>query len=161
MAVTSTTVYGGVVALTITLASLANSATAGRQSTVVDNTSDVAIDSIVQVKVTTGTTPTNGNLIQVWAFGTADGTNYSGGAGTTDAGFTPTNVNNMRLLESFTVTSTSNITYVSGSHSIANAFGGTMPRKWGIFVLNNSGVALNATAGNHSVQYSPVKYQSA
>ena len=159
---TSTPLYGSVNTMTCTLASLPSSATAGRQSVVVDNQgTDLAIDSIVQVKVTTGTSPTVNTTIQIWAFGTADGTNYSGGnLGTVDQTITPTGVNQLRLLETIVVTATSNATYGGGPYSIQNAFGGTMPRKWGIFVLNSTGVALNATGGNHSVQYTPVKYQS-
>ena len=160
MSTTAKPLYGSVAALTITLASLAASATAGRQSTVIDNTTDLAVDAIVQCKITTGTTPTVNTLIEIWAFGTGDGTNYSGGAGASDAGLTPTVKPTMKLLETIQVSASSNIAYHSGPHSIQNAFGGTMPRKWGIWVLNNTAVALNSTCGNHVIQYTPVQYQS-
>jgi hypothetical protein len=39
--------------------------------------------------------------------------------------------------------------------SIATAFGGTMPRKWGIVVDNRAG-ALNGTAGNFAATYSGI-----
>jgi hypothetical protein len=36
-----------------------------------------------------------------------------------------------------------------------------MPRKWSVFVVHNTGVALNATGANHEVKHTPVKYESA
>ena len=164
MTTTATPSYGTATALTITLASLATSAglTVGRQSTVADNTSDLGIDAIVQAQITVGTTPTANTWIELWAFGTADGTVYGGAAGASDAGLTPTDKSTMRLLEVIPVpVTTSNVAYISGSHSIQNAFGGTMPRKWGVFVTHNTGVNLNATGGNHTVKYTAVKYASA
>ena len=35
------------------------------------------------------------------------------------------------------------------------------PQKWGIFIVHNTGVALNATGGNHEVKHTPVKFVSA
>jgi hypothetical protein len=161
---TASPVYGTAQTLTCTLASLATSSTlvAGRQSAVADNAAtDHALDAIVQAKITVGS-PTANTQIELWAFGTGDGTNYSGGAGASDANLTPTNKTTMRLLEVIPVpNSTANVTYHSGPHSIQNAFGGTMPRKWGVFVVHNTGAALNATAGNHSIQYTPVQVQAA
>ena len=134
---------------------------AGRQSTVADNTSDLAIDSLVGGKITTGTSPTTGKQIEVWAFGTYDGTTYSAGAGATDANFSPTGEKTMmKLLTIIPTDATSNHTYEWGPFSVAAAFGGTMPLKWGIFIVHNTGVALNSTAGNHEVKYTAVQYQA-
>jgi hypothetical protein len=33
---------------------------------------------------------------------------------------------------------------------LRQAFGGTMPEKCVLFIVHNTGVALNATAGNHA-----------
>lgn len=155
--------YGTSTALTITLASLASdtSLIAGRQSTVIDNTSDLAIDAIVGGKITTGTSPTASKQIEVWAFASYDGTTYGGGAGASDANFSPTGEKTtFSLLTSIPTDSTSNHTYEFGTFSIAQAFGGTMPKKWGIYVVHNTGVALNATGGNHEIKYTAVKYTS-
>jgi hypothetical protein len=35
-----------------------------------------------------------------------------------------------------------------------------VPEKWGIYVVHNTGVNLHATAGNHEVKYTPVKFES-
>lgn len=161
---TATISYGTSAALTATLASLASDTNliAGRQSTVIDNTSDVAIDAIVGGKVTTGTSPTASRQIEVWAFGSYDGTTYSAGAGASDANFSPTGEKTlMSLLTVIPTDSTSNHAYEWGPFSVAQAFGGTMPKKWGIFIVHNTGVNLNSTGGNHEIKYTPVKYASA
>jgi hypothetical protein len=164
---TATPNYGSPVTLTLGLATgpLASDTNlvAGRQSTVADQASDDCIDALVGGKITTGTSPTAARQIEVWAFGTYDGTSYGGGAGATDANLTPqaSQKSQFRLLTVIPTNATSNQLYTWGPFSIAAAFGGTMPAKWGIFVVHNTGVALNATAGNHECKYTPVKYESA
>jgi hypothetical protein len=156
--------YATPITLTITLASLASDTNliAGRISTAVDNSTNGYVDFLVGGKVTTGTSPTAARQIEVWAYGSYDGTTYSAGAGGTDANFSPTGEKNlMRLLQIIPTDATSNHTYEWGPLSIAQAFGGTAPPKWGIYMVHNTAVALNATAGNHEVRATPVKYVSA
>jgi hypothetical protein len=153
--------YGTATAMTITLASLGSSTTAGRESTVVDNTSTLAIDYIVGGKITTGTTPTANNVIEVWAYGTHDGAEYTGSATGSDAALTPSNKSLLKLIQIIQVTATSNVAHIWGPTSVANLFGGVCPSKWGIWVLNTSAVNLNATGGNHEAYYTAVKYTSA
>lgn len=163
MATVSKPSYAAAQTLTCTLASLASDTNliAGRQSTVADNTSDLAIDCLVGGKVTTGTSPTTGRQIEVWCFGTYDGTTYSAGAGATDANFSPTGEKTlMKLLTIIPTDATSNHTYEWGPFSVAAAFGGTMPSKWGVFFVHNTAVNLNATGGNHEVKYTAVQYQA-
>lgn len=150
--------YGSVVTHTITLASLASDTNliAGRQGTVIDNSASPPVDAQVGGKVTTGTSPTAGRVIEIWAFGSYDGTTYSAGAGATDANFSPTGEKSqMRLLAVIDTDATSNHTYEWGPFSVAAAFGGTVPAKWGVFIVHNTGVNLNATAGNHEVKHTP------
>ena len=45
---------------------------------------------------------------------------------------------------------TSDRTYWFTGVSLKQAFGGTMPEKCVLFIVHNTGVALNATAGNHA-----------
>jgi hypothetical protein len=160
---TATPSYGSVGTLTMTLASLASDTNllAGRESTAVDNTSDLAIDSIVGGFVSTGTTPTASKQIEIWAYGSYDGTTYSGGCTGSDANLTfASEKTSLRLLAILPTDNTSNHKYEWGPFSIAAAFGGTMPRKWGIYIVHNTAVALNATGSNHEVKYTPVKYVS-
>lgn len=155
---TVTPTPGSPVTLTITLASLATDATliAGRQSTVVDHTGALIADALVGGKVTTGTTPTTAKVIEIWAFGTYDGTTYTAGAGAADANFSPTGEKTlMRLLASIDTDATSNHTYEWGPVSLADIFGGFLPLKWGVFVVHNTGVNLNSTGSNHEIKYTP------
>jgi hypothetical protein len=48
---------------------------------------------------------------------------------------------------------TSDRTYHFTGISLAQAFGGTLPSKVVLFIVHNTGVALNATAGNHEFSY--------
>lgn len=163
MATTSKPLYGTATTVTCTLASLASDTTliAGRQSAVADNTTDLAIDCLVGGKITTGTGPTAGRQIEVWCFGSFDGSVYSAGAGTADANFSPTGEKTlMKLLTIIPTDSTANHGYEWGPFSVAAAFGGTMPPKWGIFVVHNTGAALNSTGANHYIKYTPVQYQA-
>jgi hypothetical protein len=160
--VTATPSYGANVAMTITLAALASNVglTTGRQSTTANNVADLADDSLVSFKITTGASPTAGAIF-LYTFASVDGgTNYSGNAAATDGALTPVQVAQLRLLDTVSTNSTSNITYKSGPYSIAQAYGGTVPPSWGVFVMHNTVAALNATAGNFTVQYVPVKYAS-
>lgn len=160
---TSTPLYGTPAALTMTIASLASDTNlvAGRESTAIDNSSVDAIDCIVGGKVTTGTGPTASRQIEVWLYGSYDGTSYSGGATGSNANLTPQSKNLFTLLTIIPTTSTSDQLYTWGPFSVAAAFGGTMPYKWGVYIVHNTGVNLNATAGNHEVKYTSVKYESA
>lgn len=158
---TATPAKGSATALTITLASLANSTTAGRASAAIDNGSDDAIDAELWGQITTGTSPTNNSQIEVWLYAAGDGSDYSGGASGSDAGLTPSNKALLRLAQVLQVTNTSNVTHKFYIGSVAALFGGLLPEKWGVWVLNSSGAALHATAGNHFVKYRPVKYESA
>lgn len=160
---TASPLYGTTTAMTITLTGLASDSNlvAGRQSTVAANGSDDAIDALVGGKVTTGTTPTASRQIEVWLFGSYDDTEYSGGAGASDAALTPDAKTLLKLLTIIPTVNTSDKAYRWGPFSVAQAFGGVMPENWGVYIVHNTAVNLNATASNHEVHYTPVKYESA
>jgi hypothetical protein len=161
---TATPLYGSPTAMTITLTGLATSATlvAGRESTALDQKDTLdAIDVLVGGKVTTGTTPTASRQIEIWAYGSYDDTEFSGAATGSDAALTPTEKTTMRLLTVIPTSNVSDTAYKFGPFSIAQAFGGTMPVQFGIWVTHNTGVNLNATASNQEIVYTTVKYESA
>lgn len=138
-------------ALTITLNALANatgSYGAGRNSTAVDNTSNLWVDALLTVKAKTGsTTPANDKCVYVYGYGTTDGgASYTDGTTGIDAAFTGTNPPNMRLIGIINVAATATV-YTGGPWSVANAFGGILPDHWGIYVVNFTGGALDASAG--------------
>lgn len=170
---TTTTNYSSTTdtsALTITLASLATSASlvAGRQSTVVSNATDKFMDVILSGQVTVGTSPTTAKAIAVYVFAplkiasstasypiaTATALGESDAAAT----FEIDQLNCLRLAGAMNVIATSDRAYSLEPVSIASLFGGVMPIKWGIFVTHNTAVNLNATAGNHWFHYTGIKY---
>ena len=158
---TATPTFGTVTTHTITLTSLASDTNGGgRAGTAIDNVSEDAIDAMVGGSVTTGTGPTAARQIEVWCYGSYDGTSYSGGVTGSDANLTPQEKTLMKLLTVIPTSSTANQRYTWGPFSVAQAFGGTMPRKWGMYFVQNTGAALHATGTNHEVKHTPIKYDS-
>lgn len=153
--------YGTASDATITLASLASDTNllAGRESAEVVNTSTLALDYLVSGKITTGTSPTASRQIEVWAVGSWDGTNWPDVFDGTESAETITNsdikTSICRLLAVMVTNASSNVTYHFGPVSIASAFGGVVPPKFVVFVVHNTGVALNSTAGNHQIRLQP------
>ena len=140
--------------LTITLTSLADGNS--RESTVVDNTSVRAIDALLLVKTkTTGAAGTN-SAIEVYAYGTVDGgTTYPDRVTGTDAAITLDAPTQLIRVGTISTPGTA-VAYFSRPMSIASAFGGILPAKWGVVIKNVSGSTLSATAGDHSVMYQTV-----
>lgn len=147
-------------ALTITLASLGNSATAGRESTVVSNTSNLFVDAGLYAKVLPQSgTPANDLTTYVYVYGTTGGTKYPDNLTGADAAVTPTSEQN--LGNPFTIRhATSATTAAKFFGGIATLFGGSMPEKWGVFLRTFQGFALNATGSNHEVVYQGYHGQS-
>ena len=159
-------------AITITLASLATSATlvAGRESTIVSNVTNLFMDAIVSGQITTGTTPTTAktiaiyvyaplkNVTSTWTLPTATATALTG----VDAAatFEAEQINQLRFAAAASPNATSDRAYSFAPFSVAALFGGVMPLKWGLFVTHSTGVNLNATAGNHYFHYVGIKYTS-
>ena len=153
--------YGTAADATITLASLASDTNllAGRESAEVVNTSTLALDYLVSGKITSGTSPTTARQIEVWAVGSWDGTNWPDVFDGTESAETITSsdikASVCRLVAVMATSATSNVAYHFGPVSIASAFGGVCPPKFVLFVVHNTAVALNATAGNHQIRLLP------
>lgn len=145
--------------ITITLASLANGS--ARESTAIDNSSNLFLDALVQLKIRSNSSGTSSSgMVYVYAYGTADGgTSYSNTASGTDAGITLTVPPNARIIGTIAVTANST-NYESHPFSVAQSFGGVLPDHWGIIVENQSGAALDSTEGNHLKFYQGVYAQS-
>lgn len=158
--------YAPAATITITLASLATSATrvVGRESTAVDNSTNLYLDALVSGKITTGTTPTGGQ-IDIWVYGSHDEVpTYMDVLDGTDSAETFADENSrnsaMRLGAVIVPDTTSDQTYWVAPFSVAQLFGGVMPRFWGLFVAHSTGVNLNATAGNHELKFTGIHLQS-
>lgn len=146
---------------TITLASLASDTNllAGRESTALDNSSNLYLDYLISGKITTGTSPTTARSIQVFAVGSWDGTTWPDVFDGTDSAETITSANHKnsvcRFLAEMATDATSDRTYHFGPVSVASAFGGVMPKSFAVFVTHNTAVNLNSTAGNHQIRIQP------
>lgn len=152
--------YAAAVNVTLTQESLANGS--WRQSTVVDNTSNLYVDVLLGGIVRTGTSPTADATIDIYIYASYDGVNYTAGASGSDAAYTADGEENLfKKIETIIVDGTSDQYYVWGPVSVAALFGGTMPSKWGVVIENNSGSTLNATVGNNETQFIGIKFDNA
>lgn len=148
--------FGTRVALTISPASIA--AGAYRESTEVDNSSDKAVDGILHGIITAGTTPT-ASTISIFVAGSDGTTARVGNLTGTDSTITPAGEQSQfELARVIAVDATSNHSYEFYVGSIAAFFGGVMPKKFSVIVLNGTAAALHATAGNHAIAYTPITY---
>lgn len=144
--------YAGAASITCTTTSLATDANllAGRQSTVIDNTTNKYVTAFVGGTIATTGTPTANTQIEVYAFGSWDnGTTYSNGLGASDANATIVSgqKNQLSLLTVITQPDTTPRTYTIGPIDIRAAMGlEFLPDHWGIFVVHNIGTNLGATA---------------
>lgn len=143
---------------TVTLASLASGS--ARQSTVIDNSSNLYQDALVLLKIKSGASGVSATgVVNVYAFATVDGgTSYSENAGASDAAITLTSPPNVRLIGQMNVVGNAT-TYYSPLFSVASAFGGILPEKWGIIIQNQTGASLDSTEGNHAKLYEGVYSQ--
>lgn len=159
--------FGSSAAFTITLASLATDSdkTAGRESAVIDNSSNLYLDALVGGKITTGTSPTANKSIDIWVYAAIDDTptypDVLDGTDSDEDFSTPERRNAaVRLGATAIVTSTSDTAYWFAPFSVAALFGGVLPKRWGLFVTHDTGVNLNSTGGNHALSYTPVYAQT-
>lgn len=155
MAATKLT-YGSEQTLTVTnLHSLANSATAGWQSAAVDNASDLFLDFMVYFVLDfANTAPANSKGVYAFAY-SGIGSIYtnpaSGSEGTITLPDVTANPLSLRPL-GFIPYVTQDEVVESPHFSVAQAFGGVMPQKWGVVLMNHSGAAL-AGSGNTAKYY--------
>lgn len=150
------TAYAGSSATTISASIQGLAAGSAWQSAVVDNSSNRYVDA--QLRITTKGTSGSTVTLDVYAYGSAEATtpSYTDGASGSDGSFTAANRINAPLVGQVVLNGAS--TVVAGPWSVAAAFGGTLPQKWGLIFVNNSANtgALDSTAGNHSIAYQGV-----
>lgn len=153
--------YAASAAITCTLASLASSSTlvAGRASAAIDNTSGLYLDRPVSGQIEVGTTPTVNTTIEVWLIPMIADAVWPDTFGGTDANVTVTSRGILLsigiLLATLTVDSTTtNRNYFFWS-SVAGKVGTLPPKKYQLFFVHNTGVALNSTGANHVVTETP------
>lgn len=160
---TVTPAYGTWTTLALSPASLASSATAGRQSDEVDNTTNKYDNVFVRGKVTVGTTPTVNTQILIYAWSRMDNTPTRPDAmGASDAARSITSVGvgraYLKLGSVLEVDATTSDRPYFFDFEIAQLFGGVIPDFWGLWLNHLTVAALNATGGNHVFKYQGVKW---
>jgi hypothetical protein len=156
MATVLTQTYSANTAITFDLSSLGTSSTfvAGQESSQIDNTTTQYVDAIVNVKGITGhasTAPTVGQMIQlyVWGADTSLATtaiDVLDGTGSAETLGHVSVLNSLRFVAAPTVTvATAALLYYIQPFSVAQLFGGVMPKFWGLFVAHNHTGALGAS----------------
>ena len=153
--------YGASTAITAAVESLASDTNllAGLESAVVDNRTDGFEDHIHSGKVTTGTSPTASRSIEIWAVAWDSNAWPDVFDGTSSAEtITSADIKNAlcKCVAVLPTNNTSDRTYHYTGVSIKQAFGGVLPSQYVLFITHNTGVALNATAGNHEFRYQGV-----
>lgn len=162
MATTTQPTYGVPVSLPCTLVGLASDTNllAGRQSGQIDNSGSVSIDVLLGGTIATTGTPIAAKAIEIWVWGSWDaGGHRTAGAGAVDANLTLPTVGVKQLMAQALIIATDAVvrTYSFGPISVAKLFGGTMPSRWGVFVVHNTGTPLGAAA----LAFTPVQYVNA
>lgn len=141
--------------------SLATSSTflAGYEWFVIDNTTELALDYLIQGNVMVGTTPTANTQIRLYCVASYDGSTWPDVFDGTPSAETITSagVGSGFLVPACFINvdaATSNVAYPF-KFTIASLFGGYVPKKVAIFVAHNTAVNLNSTAGNQTYSYAP------
>lgn len=159
--------WGTAGTLTHGIASLATSSTrlVGWETGELDISAlGAVVDVLFNIKITTGTSPTTAKQIEVWPIaynadaswpGVFDGTSSA----ETIASAELKNALCRIPLAIFGTNATSDVAYEATGISLAQCFGGVLPKKVSVFVTHDTAVNLNSTAGNHVIGYIPV-YQN-
>jgi len=138
--------YGSKTTITWTGTSLGG--TSARESTVINWTSTRCADARIRIQSKGQASGTN--YVDWYVYTALGDTTYTDGATGSDAAFTAANRFNSRYLGSLKMNAATSAT--QGEFQLSDVFG-TMPDKWGLIGINNSGAALSATAGDHVIEY--------
>ena len=151
--------YDSTATATITLNGL-SVADSTRYSTVIVNTgATVFLDALVVASCFIATTPASDQCVYFYAYGSVDGgVTYTDGVNGTD-GVLTNGVRNAKLIGVLSITSP-NIVCRGGPWSVAAAFGGVLPKQWGVITQNATGTYLsNANPSSNTVRYQYVYAQ--
>jgi len=145
--------FGTATAFTKTNANIATSATAGWKSNAIDNSSNLYLDALIMVELAAvNTAPANSKAIFLYAFALIEGTEYtSTGDGTIDGSegtVTFPDVTTLPVVAPLLGVipyPVQNKVIHSSAFSVAACFGGILPPKWCIGMINHSGMTLSVT----------------
>ena len=156
---------GSATAFTKTNANLASSATAGWMSNAITNTNNY-LDASVEIELAAvNTAPANSKCIFLYAYALID---TAGSAYTSTGDGTPSGSEGTLTFPDVTANAipmaplgvvpypTQNKAINSSVFSVARAFGGTLPPKWGVAMINHSGMTLSVTNIKYLETYNTV-----
>lgn len=154
--------YSTATASTGGITSLATSSTwlAGYEWFIIDNSSELAIDYFVDLVIRVGTTPTANTEIRIYLAGSYDGSTYPDVLDGTPSAETVTSAGVRDSFMKLAGVGVVDATTSDRDYPIqfnTSSFFPNPPKKIIVFVAHNTGVNLNATAGNHKYAYSPIK----
>lgn len=144
--------YSSLQTMTVTnLHSNTSSVTAAWASAVVDNTTDLYLDALVQVVLDyANTSPANDKSTYIYAYGGIESGVYSNPISGSEGDVTLTAIDstgqNLRLIGTMPY-NTADEVCESSPMSVGLAFGGVLPPYWGICIVDYTGAAL-AASGN-------------
>lgn len=147
------TTYGTTTSITCTVGTLASSATVGRESaSITTDTSNNVNDYRISVAFRPNGAPT-GVKAMFCLVKTYDGTTWDGNATASDAAITIDSPDQFYFGCSIPVQTTA-VTRAA-SFSLKAACGGSIPKTWGIIIINNSGVAVTTAtfAATYTEEY--------
>jgi hypothetical protein len=143
--------YAASSSITVTnLHSLASSQTwvAGWESGAIDNTSNGYSDYRIALSLVTHASNRQAGEIRVYLIGPTDDTTWPDVFDGTESAETPTDTEEFaacaRLASLLTVDNTASATYVMNIPSVAAVFGGTVPKKFVIYVTGNASTTTTA-----------------
>ncbi len=150
-------------AVTITLDGLASSATDGRESALIDNTTDRWSRGTLHAKIKTAAgSPANDKAVYFYAYEeTLDGSSTAQKPtplAAVDAAVAAIQQGSLKYLGAMAVPA--GATSYERNFDLAAAFPDGLPRKWGIVVRNYTGLALSATPGDNAVTWYPGVYEA-
>ena len=135
--------------ITITLTALSNGTF--RQSDEVTNLVTNFLDVAVQpVVMTQSSAISSSGTVEVYAYGQLGGPFRTDTAGAADAAIG--DIPNARLIGVIQANSGNKI-FVGGPFSVAAAFGGILPSKWGIIIANRTGLHLSNSASVNTLWF--------
>jgi len=134
-------------ALTITIASLASStAGVGRQSTIVDNSTTRYQKIKVFAQIKLGTSPSANTAVYLYALRGDQNGYRTDNAGASDAALTVLNAPLLGIMRAKSSPSTGDVLY--GDFDMI-----TPGLEWGVCIVQDTGAALDATAGSHFIHW--------
>lgn len=144
------------------LASSPNTTQAGHEWFVVDCTINRPTDVRHDGKIRRGTSPTANTEILIYLIASNDGTTWPDVFDGTPSAETPTSVGILggyaKLAAALRVDTTTSDLDQPYEFNALSVFNGSLPKKYAVFVTQNTGVALNATPAEHTYRYTETYY---